>query len=131
MNSTVSAPLPSHGVKIYRLLRAEDESGVSGEGHIAEIAVFSSGVAVMSWLTRPTSVGIYSSLDELSVIHGHGGKTIVEEVQTEDIMTCARCHETALLGDICECTCCNNYICNRCYDAHSGEETRKANTASS
>ena len=79
-NGSVSAPLPSHGVKVYKLVRVEDESGVSGTGHIAEVAEFSSGVCVMSWLTRPTSVAIYYSKDELVQIHSHGGRTKLELV---------------------------------------------------
>ena len=78
MNSPVSSPLPSHGVKVYKLVRTDDESGVSGTGHIAEVAVFSSGACILSWLTRPTSIGVYESLDEMVAIHGHAGKTRVE-----------------------------------------------------
>ena len=70
--------LPSRGMQLLKLVRKEDPSGTSGLGHVAEVVVFSSGACVLSWLTRPTSLGLYNSLEDMMLIHGHGGRTVVE-----------------------------------------------------
>jgi hypothetical protein len=59
----------------FWLQRVEDESGVSGEGLVAEGVVFSSGWCALTWLTGHKSVAFYPSLEEVEAIHGHGGKT--------------------------------------------------------
>ncbi len=61
----------------YKLVRIEDESGVSGTGHVADIVEFHNGKCVMCWRTSMSSIAIYDSLYELEKIHGHGGKTKV------------------------------------------------------
>lgn len=32
----------------------------------------------MRWLTDTTSIAMYSSIEDVEIIHGHGGKTVVE-----------------------------------------------------
>jgi hypothetical protein len=59
----------------FWLQRVEDESGVSGEGLVAEGVVFSSGWCALTWLTGHKSVAFYPSLEEVEAIHGHDGKT--------------------------------------------------------
>ena len=59
----------------FWLQRVEDESGVSGEGLVAEGVVFSSGWCALTWLTGHKSVAFYPSLEEIEAIHGHDGKT--------------------------------------------------------
>ena len=61
----------------FWLFRKEDVSGQSGEGYVAEGVIFHNGRCVMSWLTVPSSVGVYESIEILEQIHGHGGKTEV------------------------------------------------------
>lgn len=63
--------------RLFLLRRLEDESGISGTGIVAEGAEFSTGKVVLNWVTEVRSVAIYDSLDELTAIHGHDGKTIV------------------------------------------------------
>jgi hypothetical protein len=65
-------------MRTFKLIRVEDESGVSGTGIVAEGVVFSHGEAVLSWLTKHRSIGVYPTLDELINIHGHEGRTRVE-----------------------------------------------------
>lgn len=65
-------------MKNFQLIRLEDETGISGTGHIAEGVEFADGQCVISWLTRHHSIGVYPSMEELVAIHGHGGKTVVE-----------------------------------------------------
>lgn len=62
----------------YRLNRLEDETGVSGAGYVAEGYQYDSGICVMKWLTDTSSVAVYKSIEDVEIIHGHGGKTIVE-----------------------------------------------------
>jgi hypothetical protein len=63
--------------KQFYLLRKEDVSGVSGEGIIAQGVILHSGQVVMEWLTANGSIAIYKSIDEIQVLHAHGGKTEV------------------------------------------------------
>ena len=65
------------------LVRLEDESGVSGEGVVAEFVRFRDGTVVISWWndandnldTTGNGLAIYDTLDDAEQIHGHGGKT--------------------------------------------------------
>jgi hypothetical protein len=62
-------------MKMFHLLRMEDESGISGTGVIAEGVEFTDGVVVMRWTTDHKSTAIYESVKDVQTIHGHGGKT--------------------------------------------------------
>ena len=68
-------------VRTLRLVREEDMSGVSGTGIVAVGVMFPTGRVVLEWLdttkTGIRSLGIYGSIDEVVVIHGHGGATTV------------------------------------------------------
>lgn len=59
----------------FLLYRGEDETGISGTGLVAEGVEFYNGQCVLQWLTKPGSIGVYNSLEDLLVIHGHQGKT--------------------------------------------------------
>lgn len=61
----------------FVLMRDEDESGVSGTGIVAEGFQYPSGRVVIEWLISPFSLGIFSSMEDLICVHGHGGKTWV------------------------------------------------------
>lgn len=75
----------SEGIMMRRfhLVRTEDESGISGTGHIADGVMFSDGACVLRWRTTLRSTGFYGSHEDLMAIHGHGGKTRCEWVDTE------------------------------------------------
>jgi hypothetical protein len=62
----------------FLLIRLVDETGVSGQGIVAEGCELIGGKAVLSWLTPTSSVAIYSSVEDLNTIHGHDGKTTVK-----------------------------------------------------
>lgn len=68
-------------MRLFQLHRAEDESGVSGVGIVAEGVQFASGKCALSWLTAHTSVAVYDSIETLDAIHGHNGKTRVVWVE--------------------------------------------------
>jgi hypothetical protein len=62
-------------IRFFELHRKVDVSGVSGEGVIAEGAMFSDGTCAMRWLTSwPTSIP-YDSPEHIVSIHGHGDHT--------------------------------------------------------
>jgi len=67
----------SSNIKMHRfvLIRAEDLTGVSGTGEVAEGTVFSSGLAVIRWLREPYAMGVYQNLDDVISVHGHEGRT--------------------------------------------------------
>ena len=64
-------------VKPFYLYRHEDASGLSGVGVVAVGAVFPNGQVVFQWVTYRSSMEIYASMDNLTEVHGHGGKTEV------------------------------------------------------
>lgn len=66
-------------MKIYRLIRTEDVTGISGSGYIADVVEFDNGKVVVSWRGDVTSIAVYDSLEMAERIHGHNGKTVFEE----------------------------------------------------
>lgn len=67
-------------MRLFKLVRSEDVSGVSGTGAVAEGVVFTDGTVVLRWLGVRTSTGIYKSLEMMLEVHGHEGATVVEWV---------------------------------------------------
>lgn len=65
-------------VKKFVLQRNEDETGNSGCGIVAIGVLFNSGMCCMEWNTIVRSIGIYNSIADVTQIHGHGGKTVVQ-----------------------------------------------------
>lgn len=67
----------------FYLMRDEDVSGTSGTGLVARGVVLPSGKCVLEWTSFHTSIAIYSNLQDVESIHGHGGKTKVVLVKTK------------------------------------------------
>jgi len=61
----------------FYLQREEDVSGTSGTGVVARGIILPSGKAVLEWTTFHTSVALYNNIQDVELIHGHGGKTKV------------------------------------------------------
>lgn len=59
----------------FQLHRDTDSSGVSGTGVIAEGVQFSNNECAILWLTKRSSIGIYTNISDIQHIHGHGGNT--------------------------------------------------------
>lgn len=57
------------------MIRNKDHSGVSGTGMVAEGVEFSDGHAILSWVGKHSSLGVYPDINELISIHGHGEST--------------------------------------------------------
>jgi hypothetical protein len=67
-------------MRVFRLVRLEDETGLSGTGEIAEGIEFSNGKVALGWggaLAVP-SVAIFDSIEQVVKVHGHGAKTRIE-----------------------------------------------------
>jgi len=67
-------------IKIFDVVRNEDETGNSGTGVVARAIEFSDGACVLKWdaETNALAVGslvVYSSFEDMVKVHGHGGKT--------------------------------------------------------
>ena len=64
-------------MRMFELVRLEDENGVSGTGIVAQGVEFSDGSCALRWLSNVTSTAIYGRLADLIAIHGHGNTTRV------------------------------------------------------
>lgn len=64
-------------MRLFKLNRVEDETGVSGIGEVAGGVIFPDGRVVMRWFTQTASTAFYDSISDVEEIHGHGGKTQV------------------------------------------------------
>lgn len=63
------------------LRRKKDVSGVSGVGEcVAAGVVFDDGSVVIKWNSSHSSLGVYSSVEDLMWVHGHkqGGENTTE-----------------------------------------------------
>lgn len=78
----VSNPLKTSNCRNFKFVRVEDETGLSGEGVVAEGIEFSNGMCAISWLTGMHSIGVYPNVKQMEAIHGHNGRTkVVFETQ--------------------------------------------------
>lgn len=75
-------PLTAPSARLFRLMRDEDETGISGVGCVAEGIEFSNGMCALCWLTAMHSVGVYPNLRQLVAIHGHNGRARVQFVDS-------------------------------------------------
>jgi hypothetical protein len=65
-------------IRKFHLNRERDESGVSGTGIVAVGVVLPSGRAIIEWVSKRTkadSLGIYDDVEDVEMVHGHGGAT--------------------------------------------------------
>lgn len=76
---------------LYWWVRDLDETGMSGAGRVAQVAVFEDGSAVLRWLAARNTAGVgssafYDQLRDLIYVHGHGDKRTgrLERVATDD-----------------------------------------------
>ena len=85
-------------MKIYDLMRAIDQTGISGVGRVAQIIEFDSGKVVAAWCAegRPKSVATYDSMDEAKGVHGHSGSQFVLVFDT------TQSHEVGLAKELFE-----------------------------
>jgi hypothetical protein len=67
-------PLTASRSRKFKLVRDDDETGISGTGVVAEGIEFSNGMCAMCWLTAMHSVAVYPNARQLEAIHGHNGR---------------------------------------------------------
>lgn len=67
-------PLTDPRSRKFKLIRDDDETGISGTGVVAEGIEFSNGMCAMCWLTAMHSVAVYPNIRQLEAIHGHNGR---------------------------------------------------------
>ncbi len=70
--------------KLFKLVRCEDVSGVSGTGVVAEGVTFEHGHTVICWTRPPHSVAVFESPEAVIDVHGHGGCTKIEWEETQE-----------------------------------------------
>ena len=63
--------------RTFKLVRQADVSGVSGTGVVAEGVVFKSGKTILCWIRAPHTVTVFNSPDEVLMVHGHAGSTLL------------------------------------------------------
>jgi hypothetical protein len=58
-------------MKIFKMTRTHDESGVSGIGKVLDGVVFKDGQTVIKWCVKnmPSSIAIYPSFEAFELIH--------------------------------------------------------------
>jgi hypothetical protein len=62
---------------LYWWVRDTDETGMSGSGKVAQVAVFEDGSAVLRWIKARNTAGVgstvfYDTVADLIHVHGHG-----------------------------------------------------------
>ncbi|MBW6474995.1 MAG: hypothetical protein K0B14_17850, partial [Anaerolineaceae bacterium] len=73
-NANIIAPQRTNNqLRRFVLVRGEDVNGISGTGEVAEGTVFRSGMTVINWLREPFALGVYQSLEDVIMVHGHEG----------------------------------------------------------
>ena len=78
-------------MRTYYLRRDEDVSGNSGCGRVAQVAEFDDGTAVLHWNLGANASGVastevFSSISDLLGIHGHNGRSVLEPIESADIL---------------------------------------------
>ena len=81
-------------MRLFRLVRQEDVSGVSGVGVVAEGCQFHDGQVAMSWFGQHHTLEISPSIESITAIHGHEGRTVVEWI-------CDACDDDRPYGHVC------------------------------
>lgn len=64
-----------NATNLFRLIRHEDVTGISGTGVVAEGVEWPNGQVCLWWYGEHSSVAVWQSLDDAMKIHGHNGAT--------------------------------------------------------
>lgn len=67
---------------MYMMIRKTDKTGISGNGEVANIAVFKNGKAVVAWLTGKSSIVIWDKVQDMLDVHFncHPDSTFLEPI---------------------------------------------------
>lgn len=77
--------MPDTPPRLFRLLRAVDVTGVSGTGHVADGVQWPDGTVTIRWRGGRPSTVQWASIDDAVAIHGHGGNTLLEWADEEEM----------------------------------------------
>src|SRR5690349_9878995 len=72
---------------LYSLQRHHDVTGVSGEGAVATIVEFQSGLLAMHWDTDTPSVTVYSDIRHIEKLHGHAGASTLHLLEPHRLVS--------------------------------------------
>lgn len=95
-------------MKYYRLNRIQDETGNSGTGYVAEVIVGGPGTAIVLWSEESNALGVASmviypgGIADVEKVHGHGGKTVLEEAELSDDRRVALRHRIEIAARKCQ-----------------------------
>ena len=67
-------------MKLFRLDRDLDVSGVSGVGSVAQGVEFDDGTVVVRWLGNTPTTTMHANMASVEKIHGHHGYTRIVEL---------------------------------------------------
>jgi hypothetical protein len=70
----------------YAFNRHHDVSGVSGTGPVATVVEFDNGDAVLHWDTDTPSTTVFSDIRHIEALHGHGGASTLELLETDRLL---------------------------------------------
>ena len=76
-------------MKYFKVERKQDESGVSGTGHVIDGVIFPCGKTVICWNTEMSSIAIYESYEDFVAIHidSHPqNETVVEMIDLDTLL---------------------------------------------
>lgn len=70
-------------MKLFRLNRVVDHSGVSGPGYVASGWETDYGEVFLRWYG--TGFSFFHSMDDMLRVHGHGGDTVVDFIYDDGV----------------------------------------------
>lgn len=79
----LKARVPAREPRLFKLMRSHDPSKVSGTGLVAEGVEFSDGVVALRWLSGHPTTTIYNCIEDVVLIHGHGGASRIVYLDEE------------------------------------------------
>ena len=56
-------------MKIFKMYRKYDISGVSGTGYILDGIIFDDGITIVKWRSNHSSISIFKSFEDFKAIH--------------------------------------------------------------
>lgn len=56
-------------MRVFRLIRHNDETGISGTGNVLDGVVFDNGQVVVCWKTETSSIAVYVDWDAFEKVH--------------------------------------------------------------
>jgi hypothetical protein len=56
-------------MRIFKLIRGKDTSGVSGTGHVLDGIIFDDGTTIIHWKGQRSSLSIFKNYEDFLAIH--------------------------------------------------------------